>query len=93
MQDDHTCPHSMGRFAILGALRSRNKAACLDEGQQEDEEDDGEGVSSKSVQPKLTTTRETLQSLEDVVAFIENRGCTSDTAQVWYFRDLAAALS
>ena len=61
MQDEHTCPHSMGRFVILGALRSRNKAACLDEGQQEDEED--EGVSIKSVQPKLTTIREAMQSL------------------------------
>ena len=34
----------------------RNKAVCLDERQQDDEENEGEGIFSKSVQPKLTTT-------------------------------------
>ena len=50
---------------------SHNNVACLDEGQQEDEENEAEGVSSKSVQPKLTTTSNAMQSLENVAAFIE----------------------
>ena len=44
------------------SVNSRNKAACLDEDQQEDEEDVGVGDFSKSVQPKLTTFYKAMQS-------------------------------
>ena len=37
------------------SVNSHSKAACLDEGQQEDDEKEGEGVCSKPVQPKLMT--------------------------------------
>ena len=90
MQDERAGAHSVWAAAILGALRPSNKPACLDEGQQEDEEDEREGVSSKSVQPKFMTIREAILSLEDVAAFIENKGCTSEATQVRQIRDLAA---
>ena len=60
--------------------------------QQEDEEDEGESVSSMSVQPMFTTISKAMQSLEDVATFIENKGCTSEVTQVCHMRDLAAAL-
>ena len=70
-----------------------SKAACLDEGQQEDEEDEGVGASSKFMQPKLTTISKAVHSLENVAGFIENKECTFETSQVCHFRDLEAALS
>ena len=80
---------------FLAEVGTRDKAACLDEGQQEDEEDEEdeeEGVSTKSPQPKLTTFRVAMQSL-DVAAFLDNKGCTYEATQVCYTRDLVAALS
>ena len=46
------------------SINSRSKVAYLDECQQKDEKDEGEGVSSKSVQRKLTTINKAMQSLE-----------------------------
>ena len=40
---------------------------------------------------KITTIREAILSLEDVAAFIEDKGCTSEATQVCRIRDLAAA--
>ena len=37
---------------FLAEVGSRDKAACLDEGQQEDKEEEGEAVTSKSVPTK-----------------------------------------
>ena len=70
-------------------MNSRNKVTCLDEGQQEDE---GEGVSSKSVQPQLMTVSNAMQSL-DFAALIENKRCTSEATQACHIKNLAAALS
>ena len=69
-------------------VNSHNKVACLDECQQEDEEDEGEGVSNKFVQPKLMTISKAMQSLEGVAAFIENRGILLKqpkfvTSEIW----------
>ena len=50
-------------IAHLLYVNSRNKAASLDECLQKDKEDEGEGLSSKSVQPKLTTINKAMQSL------------------------------
>ena len=61
---------------------SLRPSACLDQGQEEDEEDEGKGFTSKSVQPKLTTFRETMQSL-DVAASLDNKGCTSISEAIY----------
>ena len=74
------------------SVNSRNRVACLDECRQEDEENEGKSVSNKSVQSKLTTISNAMQSLEDVATFIENKGFTSEATQVCHIRDLAAAL-
>ena len=57
-------------------VNSRNKAACLDEGQQKGGEDEREGVStcSMSVQPKLTTISKAMLSLE----YVSSLGCTPE---------------
>ena len=73
-------------------MNSRIKAACLDEGQQEDEEDEEESVCSTFEQPKLTAISKFMQSLENVAAIIENKRCTSESTQVCHIRDMAAAL-
>ena len=90
MQDERACTHSLWWATILGAQRTWNKLARLDEGQQEDEQDEGEGFCSTSVQPKLMTIREAILSLENVAAFIEDKECTSEATQVCHITDLAA---
>ena len=76
--------------ALIAEVGPRDKAACLEEDQQEDE---GEGVSSKSVQPKLTTFWKSMQSLDDVAAFLDSKGCTPESIQICHTRDVVGALS
>ena len=78
---------------FLAEVGRRDKAACLDEDQQEDEENEEEGVTSKSVQPKLTIFRKAMQSLDDVAAFLDSKGCTSEATQVCHMKDVVRALS
>ena len=78
---------------FLDEIVPRDKGEWLDKDQEEDEEDEEEDVSSKSVQPKLATFKEVIQSLEDVSAFSDHRGYTSEATQVSHITDMVAVLS
>ena len=75
MQDECASTHSVWTSII-------RLHALIDESQQEDEEDEGEGISSKFVQLKLTAISKAMQSLENVAALIQNNEYTFKATQV-----------
>ena len=80
---------------FLDEIGPRDKRDRLEdqEHEEEDEEDEEEDDCSKLVQPKLTTFKEVVQSLEDISAILDHRGYTSEATQVSHITDTVSALS
>ena len=80
---------------FLAEIGPWNKVKHIDEEEQqeeEDEEDEGEDVSIRPVQLKLTTFSEAIQGLEAVAAILDFKGYTSEATQVSHITDVVAAL-
>lgn len=82
-------------LAEIGPSKKK-KDSDESQGQEEDEEEEGEDGEGDSfcapVLPKLTTFREAMQSLDDVAAFLDYKGYTSEATEVSRVTNMVAAL-